>query len=64
VSEQTSLDLSDLAVERIDVVPADSLDSASYGHGMPEFAASCICTCGQTPPLSGYLPEDWDWADA
>jgi hypothetical protein len=58
------LDLSDLAVESIEVIPAGSLDSATYGHGMPELAASCICTCGQTPPtMSGYLPEDWDWAE-
>lgn len=35
------LDLSDLAVESIEVVPADSLDSAAYGHGMPELGASC-----------------------
>ena len=28
------LDLSDLAVESIEVVPAGSLDSAFYGHGV------------------------------
>ncbi len=39
------MDLSDLAVESIEVVPAGSLDSAAYGHGMPELAASCIGDC-------------------
>lgn len=34
------LDLGDLAVESIEVVPASSLDSATYGHGMQELAAS------------------------
>jgi len=38
------LDLSDLAVEWIEVVPAESLDLAAYGQGMLEFAAS-------SPPL-------------
>ncbi|MBV8542574.1 MAG: hypothetical protein JO063_00715 [Pseudonocardiales bacterium] len=60
MSEQTLLDLSDLAVESIEVVPAGPLDSAAYGHGMPEPAASC--TIGDA--ASGFLPEDWDWADA
>lgn len=43
------LNLSDLAAENIEVVPADSLDSATYGHGMPRLAASCPCStvsCG------------------
>jgi len=39
MSEQTVVDLSGLAVERIEVVPAEWLDSAVYGHGMPEFAS-------------------------
>jgi hypothetical protein len=40
--QKLMLDLSDLAVEKIEVIPADSLDSAAYGHGMPELAASCV----------------------
>ena len=40
--QKLMLDLSDLAVESIEVVPAGSLDSATYGHGMPELAASCL----------------------
>jgi hypothetical protein len=63
MAEQTVLDLSDLAVERIEVVPADSLDSAVYGHGMPELAASCT-NCVPFCDASFFLPEDWDWADA
>jgi hypothetical protein len=66
MSDQTLLDLSDLAVERIEVVPADSLDSAPYGHGMPELAASCypcIPPCSSYVKASAFLPEDWDWAD-
>lgn len=55
------LDLSGLAVENIEVVPADSLDSAAYGHGMRELADA---SCGGPLNGSGYLPEDWDWADA
>ena len=67
MSDQTLLDLSDLAVESIEVVPADSLDSAAYGHGMPELAASCyqcIPPCSSSLKVSAFLPEDWDWADA
>jgi len=62
MSDQKLLDLSDLAVECIEVVPADSLDSAAYGHGMPELAASCQCN-GYPPLVSSFLPEGWDWAD-
>jgi hypothetical protein len=46
------LDLSGLAVESVEVVPADSLESATYGHGMSELAASSsgttlldFCSC-------------------
>lgn len=39
--QKLTLDLGDLAVESIEVVPAASLDSATYGHGMSELAASC-----------------------
>lgn len=60
MKDQKLLDLSDLAVESIEVVPADSLDSAAYGHGMPELAASCS---GDPRFQSRYLPEDWDWAE-
>jgi hypothetical protein len=60
ISDQKLLDLGDLAMERIEVVPAGSLDSAAYGHGIPELAASCYgCNCSR----SAYLPEDWDWAE-
>lgn len=38
--QKLTLDLSDLTVESIAVVPADSLDSAAYGHGMRELAHS------------------------
>jgi len=67
MGDQKLLDLSDLAVERIEVVPADSLDSAAYGHGMPELAASsfpCIPPCNSYVKVSAFLPEGWDWADA
>jgi len=46
--QKPMLDFSDLAVESIEVIPADSLDSAAYGHGMTELAASCAgeaCSC-------------------
>ncbi len=63
------MDLSGLVVESIEVVPAGSLDSAAYGHGMPELAASC--RGGDTPCFGDYcgpygsffLPEDWDQAE-
>jgi len=48
-----TLNLDNLAVERIEVVPASSLDSAAYGHGMRELAASCgavLCSCGDFRP--------------
>lgn len=38
--QKLTLDLGDLAVESIEVVPATSLDSATYGHGIHELAAS------------------------
>ncbi len=41
------------------MVPADSLDSATYGHGMRELAASCGLL-----EMSSSLSEDWDWAEA
>jgi hypothetical protein len=46
-SQRLILDLSDLAVERIETVPANSLDSATYGHGTHELAASCEGGCGE-----------------
>lgn len=50
--QKLALDLSDLAVESIEVVAADSLDSATYGHGMPELGASCyIC-------YSCFMPDE------
>ncbi len=51
------MDLCGLVVESIEVVPAGSLDSAAYGHGMPELAASCFCS---QSTASYFLPEDWD----
>ncbi|MGH3800575.1 MAG: hypothetical protein ACRDTD_10655 [Pseudonocardiaceae bacterium] len=62
------LALSDLAVENIEVVPADSLDSAAYGHGMAELAASCPecyvgneCSCSCAAPCpSSRLDESED----
>jgi hypothetical protein len=51
MSDRTlTLDLSDLAVESVEVVPTDSLESATYGHGMSELAASStgffdFCSC-------------------
>lgn len=56
-TQNTTLDLSDLSVETIEVVPASSLDSAAYGHGMPELAASCNPCTG----YSMFMPEGWDW---
>lgn len=44
-NQKLILDLDDLAVESIEVVPASSLDSATYGHGTQELAASCRA-CG------------------
>lgn len=67
MGDQMLLDLSDLVVERFEVVPADSLESAAYGHGMPELAASCyecIPPCNSTLKVSAFLPEGWDWVDA
>jgi len=63
MSDQKPLNLSNLTVGHLDVVPTDSLDSTAHSHGMPELAASCAlpeCASG----TSLYLPEDWDWADA
>lgn len=57
------MDLSGLVVESIEVVPAGSLDSAAYGHGMPEFAASCAEACRCNIGNSYFLPEEWDWAE-
>jgi hypothetical protein len=59
-------DASDLVVETIDVLPADSLEAAEYGHGMGEHAASCGgCAGDQCIACGGssFLPESWDWAD-
>lgn len=56
--QKLMLDLSDLTVESVEVVPADSLDSATYGHGMPELAASShhpeppSCGSCEDPPES------------
>ncbi len=58
------LDLGGLAVESIEVVPAVSLDSAAYGHGMRELAASCGCVDSDGYCFDSYfLPEDWDSAE-
>jgi hypothetical protein len=40
------LDLSGLAVESVEVVPASSLDSVAYGHGALELGASSSVGCG------------------
>ncbi len=55
------MNVSGLVVESIEVVPADSLDSATYGHGLPELAASCCGDCDDTCSL--YLSEEWDSVD-
>ncbi len=61
--QKLMLDLGGLAVESIEVVPAVSLDSAAYGHGMRELAASCS-EDEDDDIASVFLPEDWDRADA
>jgi len=50
----SELDLRDLTVHSIKVV-----QSADYGHGIGELAASC-----DFDSPSFFLPENWDWADA
>jgi hypothetical protein len=52
------LDLSGLAVENVEVAPADSLESATYGHGMTELAASCCCQSGIPLGSCGFMPAD------
>lgn len=57
--QKLTLDLSGLSVETVEVVPADSLDSATYGHGMPELGASCgllVTSC--VGGGGGFVPED------
>lgn len=55
-NQKLMLDLGDLAMESIEVAPATSLDSATYGHGMPEFAASCINLCSSCC----FMPDELD----
>jgi hypothetical protein len=58
-TQKPALDLSDLTLTSIQVVPADSLDPAADGHGMTELGASCgvTCSCSQA-----YMPDESDEA--
>jgi hypothetical protein len=59
MSDRTlTLDLSDLAVESVEVIPADSLDSATYGHGMTELSASCVSVFIFSNVGSCFMPDD------
>lgn len=62
-NQKTVLDLNGLTVDSVEVIAADSLDSATYGHGMSEFAASCPPGLCSVPGGSHYIPDEWDWAD-
>ena len=46
MSGNLNLDLEGLAVDSIEVLPADSIEFLSAGHGMTETAASFGCFCG------------------
>lgn len=61
-NQKLTLDLGDLAVESIEVAPATSLSSATYGHGMPELAASCGLLCGDSCLGGEYLLDESDGA--
>ncbi|MFC5826039.1 thiomuracin/GE37468 family thiazolyl RiPP peptide [Nonomuraea insulae] len=53
------LNLDGLAVDSIEVLPADSIEFLTTGHGMTETAASFACLCGTR--CSGVaLPLDED----
>jgi hypothetical protein len=56
---EISFDLSDLAVEEIHVISADSLGGSGEGHGMTELAASCSL-CEPTPSATGLLDDEDD----
>jgi hypothetical protein len=43
MSEKSLFDLSELAVESIDVRPGDALERLDEGHGMGELAGSSRC---------------------
>jgi hypothetical protein len=59
----TILDVSGLRVHSIQATADASLDASADAHGMTELAASCP-GCGSHACGSGFLPEDWDWAEA
>jgi hypothetical protein len=59
-NQRQALDLNDLDVESIQVVPADSLDTATDGHGMTELAASCRSLDAAPYCGSCYAPDDAD----
>lgn len=43
------------------MTPANSLDSATYGHGVSELVASCNCYCGCASCRScGFIPDESD----
>src|SRR5262245_22388833 len=57
-NQKLIMDLDDLVVESIEVAPANSLDSATYGHGMHELDASCgvlVTSCA-----GGFMSEESD----
>lgn len=61
-SQKPALDLSGLAVGSLEVIPADSLGSATSGQGMAELGAFCGCggcACGGCGCGGcGYLPDE------
>lgn len=56
MSGKLNLDLEGLAVDSIEVLPADSIEFLTTGHGMTETAASFACIVG----CSGFAlsPEE------
>ena len=56
MSDKIQLDLDGLVVDRIEVLPADSIEFLTTGHGMTENAASFRCFCGGGSCLA--LPSD------
>jgi hypothetical protein len=57
MSGKLNLDLEGLAVDSIEVLPADSMEFLTTGHGMTETAASFGCLWGCS---SAVLPADED----
>jgi hypothetical protein len=58
-----AIELNDLPVESVDVLPAAMLEELETGHGMTEIGASCplcVSLCFSTSCGPCYKPDDED----